>query len=442
VGLLSVEAALQVRLLPAQFKEVYVFGQAVIHQKFRPCSTAREVMLRVPSNPTTVIFHDNFAQMGGAERVAEALHQAFPGADLMTTLSVTERLSTYLKGRTITATWMQHLPAKARLFRWYFLIYPFAIESVNLNKYDVVLTSCFGYAKGVKRRKDALHICYCHTPMRWIWRTSDYLEREGINGWKRRLLMLTLKPLKAWEIRAAKRPDFYIANSQEVARRLRDAFGVDSTVINPPIETQRFSISPEVDDYYLILSRLIPYKRIDLAVEACRRTCRQLKVVGVGRDIKRLRAMAGPTIEFLGRQSDEAVAQLISRCQALIFPGEEDFGMALLETNAAGRPVVAFKGGGALETIMPGLNGLFFQEATVESLMASLDSFEGMQWQPANIRAHSEKFDIEVFRQRIREFIQSASEIQGRTTIGHCAVLNPMSLPTLIEAKQAKLAKP
>ena len=356
-----------------------------------------------------VVFHDNFALMGGAERVAEELHRTFQGADLASTLSVAERLSGYLNCTSIKTTWMQFLPAKARLFRWYFLLYPLAIEGVNLKKYNLILTSCFGYAKGVKRDRNALHICYCHSPMRWVWRTSDYLARESFSTWKRNLLQLALKPLRSWEIRAAQRPDFYIANSREVARRLREAFGIESTVIHPPIETKRFSVSAEIDDYFLVLSRLVPYKRLDLAVEACRKTGRQLKVVGAGPDLKRLQAMAGPTIEFLGRQSDEAVAQLLSRCRALIFPGEEDFGMAPLEANAAGRPVVAFDGGGAAETILPGLNGVLFPAATVESLADSLATFEMMEWQPTKIRAYAETFDTEVFRQRIRAFIDKVA---------------------------------
>lgn len=356
-----------------------------------------------------VIFHDNFAQMGGAERVAEELHRTFPSADLATTLSVTERLSSYLQNAMIKTTWMQFLPAKARFFRWYFPLYPLAIEGVNLEKYDLIVTSCFGYAKGVKRRKDALHICYCHSPMRWVWRTSDYLAREAFSGWKRYLLQLALKPLRAWEIHAARRPDFYVANSQVVARRLKDAFGIESVVIYPPIDTQRFSVSAKVDDYYLVLSRLVPYKRIDLAVEACRQTGRRLKVIGAGPDLTRLQALAGPTIEFLGRQSDGAVARLVSRCLALIFPGEEDFGMAPLEVNSGGRPVVAFNGGGASETIVPGLNGLFFQEATVESLIASLEVFEKMHWQPYRIRAYAKEFDSRIFRQRIRDYIESVA---------------------------------
>lgn len=238
----------------------------------------------------TVIFHDNFAQMGGAERVAEELHRALPDADLATTLLVTERLTDYLKRTEIRTTWMQLLPAKAQLFRWYFLLYPLAIETVDLEKYDLVVTSCFGYAKGLKRREGALHICYCHSPMRWIWRTSDYFAREEFGFWKRHLLALALIPLKAWEIRAAQRPDFYIANSSEVARRLRDAFGIEATVICPPIDTRRFTISASVDDYYLVLSRLVPYKRIDLAVEACSRSGRRLKVIGGGPDFKRLKS--------------------------------------------------------------------------------------------------------------------------------------------------------
>jgi len=364
----------------------------------------------------TVIFHDNFAQMGGAERVAEALHRTFPGADLATTLTVPERLTAYLRSTGISTTWMQFLPAKARLFRWYFLLYPFAIETVNLDKYDLVVTSCFGYAKGVKRRKDALHVCYCHSPMRWVSRRADYLEREGFGSWMRGLLGLALGPLGMWERRAARRPDLYIANSREVARRLHAAFGVESTVIPPPIETQRFTVSAEVDDYYLVLSRLVPYKRLDLAVEACNRSSRRLKVIGAGPDMKRLISIAGPTIEFLGRQADVDVARFASRCQALILPGEEDFGMAPLEVNAAGRPVVAFKGGGALETIVPGLNGIFFGQPTVESLLGSLDTFENMQWLPYRIRAHADQFDISRFQQRVRALVESAALRVGAAT--------------------------
>jgi glycosyltransferase involved in cell wall biosynthesis len=363
--------------------------------------------------PRIAVFHDNLAQMGGAERVTEALHKAFPGAALYTTLSVPERLSPYLRAAGARTTWMQWLPRKAELFRHYFFLYPFAVESVDLSAYDVVITSCFGFAKGVHRRNGALQVCYCHTPMRWVWRTSDYFAKEKIGLLKELLLGLALKPLRWWEIRAAKRPDLYIANSQIVAQRLRDAFGVESVVIPPPIETDRFYASESTDDYFLILSRLVPYKRLDLAVQAATRLSISLKVIGSGPDLERLRAMAGPTVEFLGRQSDEAVSQLVSRCQALIFPGEEDFGMAPLEVNAAGRPVVAFYGGGAVETIVEGINGIFFREPTVDSLVDAMHRFRLARWDVAAIQGHARTYDIAAFQQRIREFVETALEMRS-----------------------------
>jgi glycosyltransferase involved in cell wall biosynthesis len=375
------------------------------------------------SKAKTLVFHDNFAQMGGAERVTEEIHRALPGSTLGTTLTARERLSAYLQAQPIKTTWMQWLPAKAKLFRWYFLLYPFAVEGFDTGQYELIVTSCFGYAKGIKRNRGALHVCYCHTPMRWVWRTSDYLARENMSPLKRRLLLLALKPLRAWEMKAAKRPDFYIANSRAVAKRLKDSFGVDSTVIAPPIETQRFNVSPEVDDYYLVLSRLVPYKRIDLAVRACNTAGRKLKIIGSGPDLERLREIAGNTVEFLGRQSDEMVATLISRCRALIFPGEEDFGMTPLEANAAGRPVIAFAGGGALETIIPGLNGIFFDEPTVDSLVEAIERFEAMNWQPEAIRAHAETYDAAVFHDKIHAFLDSVST--GTVVSAEAATLRP-----------------
>lgn len=346
--------------------------------------------------------------MGGAERVTEALHKAFPGAALYTTLSVPERLSPYLQKADVHTTWMQWLPWKARFFRHYFLFYPFAVESADLSAYDVIITSCFGFAKGVRRREDALQICYCHTPMRWVWRASDYFAKEKIGVLKQLFLSLALKPLRWWEFRAARRPDFYIANSRVVAQRLKDAFGVESVVIPPPIETTRFYASEIIENYFLILSRLVPYKRLDLAIQAATRLAVPLKVVGSGPDLERLRSLAGPTVEFLGRLPDEAVNRLVSRCQALIFPGEEDFGMAPLEVNAAGRPVIAFYGGGAMETIQEGINGMFFHEPTVDSLVETIRRFQLAHWDVAAIQKHARSYDVAVFQQRIRDFIETA----------------------------------
>ena len=246
------------------------------------------------------IFHENFAQRGGAERVTEALHSLLPHADLLSTFTAKELLSPYLRQASPKNTWMQILPAKAKLYRYYFLLYPFAVESVNLRPYDLVVSSCYGYAKGIKRKPGAIHVCYCHNPMRWVWQYPEYVARANLNRFQKRLLLALVALLKRWEIRAASRPDFYIANSTVVAKRLLDNFGISSTVIPPPIDTKRFALADGVDDFYLVLSRLMPHKRIDLAVEACSRTSRRLIVIGEGPDRSRLEAMAGSTVSFLG----------------------------------------------------------------------------------------------------------------------------------------------
>lgn len=355
--------------------------------------------------PRIAVFQDYLAQFGGAERVTEAIHQALPDADLCTTLSVPEKISPYLREHEPKTTWMQNLPAKAKLFRHYFLLYPFAVESAHLESYDLIVSSCCGYAKGVKRGHNAVHVCYCHNPMRWVWRFQEYMARESFSGAAKFALHMMVQGLKHWETKAAGRPDYFIANSHIVANRLKSAFGVEATVIEPPIETSRFWISKTVDDYYLILARLVPYKRIDVAVETCTRSGRRLVVIGDGPDRPRLQALAGPTVTFLGRQPDREVNRLASRCRALIFPGEEDFGMAPLEVNAAGRPVVAYGAGGATETVIEGVNGLLFGEQTPESLMEALNRFEQRDWNPAAIRDIAMRYDIHLFQERLLDFL-------------------------------------
>jgi glycosyltransferase involved in cell wall biosynthesis len=355
--------------------------------------------------PRIALFQDYLAQFGGAERVTEAIHQALPDADLCTTLSVPEKISPYLRELEPKTTWMQHLPAKSKLFRHYFFLYPFAVESAHLETYDLIVSSCCGYAKGVKRGRDAVHVCYCHNPMRWVWRFHEYMAREKFNAPTKLALQMMMKGLKHWETKAAARPDYFIANSHIVANRLKSAFGIEATVIEPPIQTSRFWISKSVDDYYLILARLVSYKRIDVAIEACTRTGRRLMVIGDGPDRARLESLAGPTVTFLGRQPDREVNRLASRCRALIFPGEEDFGMAPLEVNAAGRPVIAYGAGGATETVIEGVNGLLFGEQTPDSLIEALTDFELRDWDPSTIRDIALRYDIHLFQERLLDFL-------------------------------------
>ena len=347
--------------------------------------------------------------MGGAERVAEAMHDSFPSGPIYTTVALPQSLPQRLRTADIRTSPLQRLPALDRRFRHYFMLYPLAVEHFDLSEYDLILSSSSGYAKGVRRRRSAIHVCYCHTPMRWVWRYDDYVARERFGTLARASLPFLLWGLRRWDLRASQQPNYYIANSRLVARRIKQVYGREAFVIPPPIDVNRFQMSTEIADYYLILSRLMPYKRIDLAIEACKRTNRRLIVIGDGPDRPRLEALADHRIEFLGRQPDEIVNYYASRCRALLFPGEEDFGMAPLEANAAGRPVIAYRGGGAVETVEEGTTGVFFDQADSRALGEAIEKFEGLHWDQSALRRHAEKFDRSVFAFRVLQFLSSVA---------------------------------
>ncbi len=360
------------------------------------------------------IVHDYFIQQGGAEKVAEELHAIFPSSTLVTTVDIHDKPG-------IVTSWLRHLPITEKNHRLFFLLYPIAVETLDLTEYDLIISGSSGYAKGVRTRKDAIHICYCHTPMRWVWRYGAYAERENFGGIIKHLLPPLLALLKRWDLAASRRPDYYIANSQVVADRIKQFYGRDSVVIPPPIDTKRFAEAAADGDFYLILSRLASYKRLDLAVEACKRLDRRLVVIGDGPARQQLESIAGPGTEFLGRADDEVVAEYAGRCKALIFPGEEDFGMTPLEINAAGRPVIAYSAGGACETVVENKTGVFFDEQEPESLMSAIEDFERRSWDHEVIRKHAESFGKEVFAASIRRFVESvlsastANEIASRS---------------------------
>jgi glycosyltransferase involved in cell wall biosynthesis len=304
---------------------------------------------------------------------------------------------------------MQNLPGIKKKFRHYFALYPLAVESLNLKEFDLILSSTSGYAKGVRKGRGAMHICYCHTPMRWAWRYEDYAAREQFGAAKRLALPPVLAALRSWDLRAAEQPDYYIANSHNVAQRIKQIYGRESIVIPPPIDVNRFTPDEPDEDFYLVLSRLISYKQLDLAVEACKKLNRRLIVIGDGPDRKRLEQLAGKQTEFLGRQPDEVVTKYASRCRALLFPGEEDFGMVPLEINASGRPVIAYRAGGALETVVDGKTGMFFNEQTADSMAAAIEEFESRAWNRQVMRNHAEKFDNKVFSERVSDFLHKVA---------------------------------
>lgn len=372
------------------------------------------------------LVHDYFIQMGGAERVAEAMHMIFPHAPVYTTVALKHRLPPALRGAAIHTTFMQHIPAIENRFRQYFMLYPWAVESLDLNAYDLILSSSSGYGKGVRRRPNAVHVCYCHTPMRWVWRYDDYAAREDFGALSRLVLPPMLSGLKWWDRRAAQQPDFYIANSSVVAERIGEIYQRDAIVIPPPIDVERFQPSDSQDDYYLVLSRLVPYKRIDLAIEACLKLGRRLVIIGDGPDRKRLESIGGKGIEFLGRAPDEVVNSYASRCRALVFPGEEDFGMTPLEINAAGRPVIAYRAGGATETVIDGATGVFFDRPEAGAVADAITHFESLNWDPQVLRAHAESFSYPVFYRRLLQYLGQIAP--GRVPVSGIDTGEPGSL--------------
>jgi len=351
------------------------------------------------------IVHDYFTQLGGAEKVAEEIFQMFPRASLFSTVAFREQMPQGLRDSPVNTSWMQHLPHIRKYYRLYFLLYPFAVSSLNLSNYDLVISSSSGYVKGVAAARDAMHVCYCHTPMRWAWNFDGYSEREAMGPTMRLALQGMTSLLRQWDIGAARQADHFIANSKVVAKRIQKAYGRTAEVIHPPIDVDRFHVAQQTEDYYMVLSRMVSYKRLDLAVEACTRLKRNLIVVGTGPHRAALEAIAGPTVQFAGRLPDPEVVRLASRCRALLFPGEEDFGMAPLEVAAAGRPTIAYRAGGATETIIEGTTGLFFEHQTPESLMETIEKFELSDWSPTEIRKHAEGFGVPVFRSKLTRFL-------------------------------------
>jgi glycosyltransferase involved in cell wall biosynthesis len=355
------------------------------------------------------IVHDYLNQMGGAERVVMAFHDIFPDAPIYTSIYDPDRVDPAFQKMDIRTSFMQKLPLVTKHHQPYLPLYPFAMESLDLRGYDLVLSSSSAFGKGVITRPETLHICYCHTPMRWCWNYEEYVEREQLGKMARSVLPFFITGLRVWDQTSAMRVDHFIANSPVIAERIQKYYRREAVVIPPPVEANRFPSDPatEVEDYFLILGRFIPYKRFDLAIEACNRLRLPLVVIGKGRDEERLKRMAGPTIRFLGRLSDEEVIHYYRHCRAFLFPGDEDFGITPLEAQAAGRPVIAYGSGGALASIVDGVTGVFFQEQTVESLVEALTTFNEQNFDPYIIRNHALEFDTPRFQRRIMQFIEA-----------------------------------
>ncbi len=348
------------------------------------------------------LVHDWLVTMGGAERVLEEIAHLFPEAPIYTGVVDRMRLSPFLQSRTIIPTFVQALPFAHRWYNRYLPLLMYGMEQFDLSDYDLVVSSSAAVAKGVVTRAETRHVSYVHTPMRYAWDLyHEYRDREA-RGISKKLMGPVFHYMRLWDRLSADRVDRLIANSTAVQRRIEKHYRRSSEVIYPPVDVDRFSVSTEPGRYYLVLSRLVSYKRFDLAVEAANRLRVPLVVAGDGPERKALEKMAGPTVRFAGRVSDAERSRLMGESTALLFPGEEDFGITPVEMQAAGRPVIAFGRGGVLDTVVHGETGWLFNHQTVDDVVEAIRAQEAVRWDGQRIRQNAERFQPEVFRERFR----------------------------------------
>jgi glycosyltransferase involved in cell wall biosynthesis len=354
------------------------------------------------------LVHDYLVQDGGAERVVQAFHELWPEAPVFVLLHDKQKMAAY-NGWDVRPSFLQDIPLAMRSHKYLLPLMPVATESYDLAGFDVVLSSTSAFAKGVITRPETPHVCYCHTPTRYLWSDTHSYVRENVRDLPTRLAIHPLlTKLRQWDQLAAARVDRFIANSATVQERITKYYRRDSDIIFPPVETAKFAVAKQVGNYFVAGGRLVSYKRFDLIVNAFNKLRLPVKIFGSGPEYKKLRAMAGPTVELVGRVSEEEKADLYAHALAYLHPQEEDFGITAVEAMAAGRPVIAYGKGGGAETIIPGVTGTLMDEQSWEELSGLIINFKPEQFDPAKIRAHAEQFDKEVFKKQIREYVEKA----------------------------------
>ncbi|NLT71078.1 MAG: glycosyltransferase family 4 protein [Verrucomicrobiaceae bacterium] len=369
-----------------------------------------------PPHRLTLV-HDFLIQMGGAERVVETMAEAFSEAPIYTSATFGANLFPVFRSDRVRNSWMQALPGMERFHKMLFFLYPFAFRSLRMEPTELAWISSSSFSKWIAKPDGAKFICYCHTPPRYFWNPDEYLDNEIGNPLLRRLVRLLMPLFRRGDLRRSRRIDLFLANSENVRERIRQCYGRESLVVYPPVDVERFRVSERSDDFYLIVSRLVGYKHIDRAVRAFTASGKKLVIIGDGPDRARLESLAGANVLFLGRAPDEVVTERMAHCRAYIFPGSEDFGITPVEAQACGKPVIAYRDGGALETVIEGETGLFFDRPEADSLRAALEDFEQRSWDPARIRRNAERFSVERFLRETREILE-AVERRGTVVSG------------------------
>jgi glycosyltransferase involved in cell wall biosynthesis len=360
------------------------------------------------------IVHDWLPVYGGAERVLEQMLEVYPEADVFSLIdALNEENRKFLKGRPVKTSFVQKLPGGKKYYRHCFPLMPLAIEQFDFSSYDLVITSSYAFAKGIITGPRQLHLCYCHSPIRYAWDLqTQYLKESkmdrGVMGWFVRSM---LHFIRMWDSRTAAGVDAFMANSRFIARRIEKVYRRDATVVYPPVSIDRFEVCHEKENYFVTASRLVPYKRMDLIIEAFNgMPDRRLVVIGDGPELPKLRRLAGPNVEVLGWQPQAVLKQHLEKARGFVFGGEEDFGIILLEAQACGTPVIAYGRGGALETVVENKTGMFFGEQTIESLQAAIAEFDTRKWDAVTCRQNAERFSTKIFRDRFQQFVEAEWE--------------------------------
>jgi len=360
------------------------------------------------------LVHDYLVEYGGAERVLSALTEIFPNAPIYTLFYDEKLTKGAFAGKKIHTSFLQRIPAARTRHRLFPILMPMAVEQFDFSRFDLVFSDSGSYAKGIIVPPNVLHICYCHTPMRYGWDDSQKYIKEfkGYSFFIKKFVPFLMNYIRLWDKISADRPDYFIANSYFVSKRIKKYYHRDAKVIHPPVDINRSKVQSSKfkvkKDYFLMVGRLLPYKRFDLAIAAFNYLGMPLKIIGEGPEMRRLKKIAHSNIEFLGWLSDEKLVDYYSCARAFIFPQEEDFGIVSLEAMAAGTPVIAFKAGGAMETVEENKTGVFFEQESVESLIRAVENFQKKEkeFNPIVIHKHALKFDKEIFKEKIKEFIE------------------------------------
>jgi glycosyltransferase involved in cell wall biosynthesis len=357
------------------------------------------------------VVHDFLYCYAGAERVLEQILHLYPESDLFSLFDfVPADQRAFLGGRPVRTSFLQRMPQARRRHRAYLPLMPLAIEQLDVSGYDLVISSSYVAAKGVLTRPDQLHVCYCHSPARFAWDLQhQYLSEAGLTrGLRSFLARMILHYFRGWDVRSANSVDVFLTNSKTVSERVRKIYRRDSICVYPPVDLERFTPQAQKEDFYLTASRLVPYKKVNLIVEAFSRTPRRkLTVIGEGPDFGKIRAIAGPNVRMMGYQEFESLRNHMQRARAFVFAAEEDFGIVPVEAQACGTPVIALGRGGLLETMIPGTTGLFFNEQTPKSLLQAVDEFEAKEpWDAGPIRQNAERFSIARFRDEFAAVVE------------------------------------